>query len=425
MRRLIAVLAALGLVLVLGASQALAADKPNDNGKGPKDNDTKVQLLAINDFHGHLEPTTPGTIQVGCCNPVLNSSGVQTGWAARTVPAGGVEYLATHIKNLREQNSNTITVGAGDLIGASPLISGLFHDEPAIEALNAIGLDVSGVGNHEFDEGIDELLRMQNGGCTTVDGCRRRSVPGRRSSSTSRRTCSARGRTRPILPAVRDPEDRQREDRVHRAHPRGDARRRHAVRGRRPRLPGRGRDRPTRWSRSSATRTACAAFVVLLHQGGFQNPPAIPVFPAPANPDAYTDVNKCVNFGGAEITDDRRTASTRRSTSSSAPTRTRRTSARSDGKLVTSASSFGRVVTDIDLVIDHQTKDVKSATRRQRDRHPGRREGRGVDGDRRPVPAGSRADREPDRRLDHGEHPARSATPRAARTPPARSRSAT
>ena len=77
MRRLIAVLAALGLVLVLGASQALAADKPNDNGKGPKDNDTKVQLLAINDFHGHLEPTTPGTIQVGCCNPVL-TSGVQT-----------------------------------------------------------------------------------------------------------------------------------------------------------------------------------------------------------------------------------------------------------------------------------------------------------------------------------------------------------
>ncbi len=72
---------------------------------------------------------------------------------------------------LREQNSNTITVGAGDLIGASPLASALFHDEPTIEAMNLIGLQVSGVGNHEFDEGVNELLRMQNGGCHPVDGC--------------------------------------------------------------------------------------------------------------------------------------------------------------------------------------------------------------------------------------------------------------
>src|SRR5215510_8443604 len=126
MRRTIALLCALGLMLAFGASQAFGAA-----------NTTSVQLLAINDFHGHLEPNTPGTIQVGCCNPV-NTNGVQTGWAAKTVPAGGVEYLATHVKNLREQNSNTITVGAGDLIGASPLISGLFHDEPSIIALNAL-----------------------------------------------------------------------------------------------------------------------------------------------------------------------------------------------------------------------------------------------------------------------------------------------
>jgi 5'-nucleotidase len=154
MRRTIAVLAALGLMLVLGAPQALAA-------KGPNDNDTYVQLLAINDFHGHLAPNTPGSIQVGCCNAVRNSQGVQTGWTQKTVPAGGVEYLATHMKMLRERNSNTITVGAGDLIGASPLVSALFHDEPAIEAMNALGLDVTGVGNHEFDEGVPELLRMQ------------------------------------------------------------------------------------------------------------------------------------------------------------------------------------------------------------------------------------------------------------------------
>src|SRR5215212_9750935 len=88
-----------------------------------KPNDTQVQLLAINDLHGHLAPNTPGTIQVGCCNPVLNSSGVQTGWTQKTVPAGGIAYLATHIKTLRKANPNTITVAAGDLIGASPLTS--------------------------------------------------------------------------------------------------------------------------------------------------------------------------------------------------------------------------------------------------------------------------------------------------------------
>src|SRR5918911_1421842 len=134
-------------------------------------------LLAINDFHGHLDPSTPGTIQVGCCNPVRNSSGVQTGWTPKTVPAGGLPFLATHMKALKRENPNTIEVGAGDLIGASPLVSALFHDEPTIEGMNEVGLQVTGVGNHEFDEGVDELHRMQYGnqrggdGCHPVDGC--------------------------------------------------------------------------------------------------------------------------------------------------------------------------------------------------------------------------------------------------------------
>ena len=62
-------------------------------------------------------------------------------------------------------------MAAGDLIGGSPAFSGLFHDEPSVESLNAMDLDISGVGNHEFDEGVTELLRMQNGGCHPVDGC--------------------------------------------------------------------------------------------------------------------------------------------------------------------------------------------------------------------------------------------------------------
>ncbi|GAB3953604.1 bifunctional metallophosphatase/5'-nucleotidase [Micromonospora vulcania] len=90
-------------------------------------------------------------------------------------PAGGVEYLATWLKRLRAEAAaegrQTTTVGAGDLIGASPLVSAAFHDEPTIELMDEIGLDISSVGNHEFDEGIGELLRINKGGCHPVDGC--------------------------------------------------------------------------------------------------------------------------------------------------------------------------------------------------------------------------------------------------------------
>ena len=112
-----------------------------------------MQVLAINDFHGNLQPPA-------------GSGGVVSG-----VPAGGAEYLATHIASLEAANPNSIVVSAGDLIGASPLLSSLFHDEPTVEAMNAIGLDLNAVGNHEFDEGTTELLRMQEGGCHPTDGC--------------------------------------------------------------------------------------------------------------------------------------------------------------------------------------------------------------------------------------------------------------
>ena len=119
--------------------------------------DVDVQLLGLNDFHGHLESTTPGTIAPDPSSP--------------RVPAGGAEYLATHIRAKAAENRNTLVVSAGDLIGASPLLSALFHDEPTIEAMNRIGLDLNAVGNHEFDEGAAELKRMQRGGCHPVDGC--------------------------------------------------------------------------------------------------------------------------------------------------------------------------------------------------------------------------------------------------------------
>ena len=121
-----------------------------------------LRILAINDFHGYLRPF-PGGITIA--DPEDKTKKI-------TVPAGGAEHMATLVRELREGRKNTIFVAAGDLIGASPFLSALFHDEPTIEALSMMGLNISAVGNHEFDEGKDELLRMQHGGCHPTDKCR-------------------------------------------------------------------------------------------------------------------------------------------------------------------------------------------------------------------------------------------------------------
>jgi 5'-nucleotidase len=120
-----------------------------------------LRILAINDFHGNLRPPAGTMIFL-----VLS-----LGSDIRMPPAGGAEHMATLVKQLRTGHTNTIFVAAGDLIGASPLLSAMFHDEPTIESLSMMGLEISSVGNHEFDEGKDELLRMQNGGCRPVDKC--------------------------------------------------------------------------------------------------------------------------------------------------------------------------------------------------------------------------------------------------------------
>ena len=78
--------------------------------------------------------------------------------------------MAAQVASLKKQNSLNVVVGAGDLIGATPLISSLFFDEPSVETLNRIGLEFSAVGNHEFDKGSAELQRLQNGGCKVTAG---------------------------------------------------------------------------------------------------------------------------------------------------------------------------------------------------------------------------------------------------------------
>lgn len=145
-----AVTLAAGIAAIPGANAAPKKPRPKP--------DVQVQLLAFNDYHGHLESTTPGTVVT---DPLVPAG----------VAAGGSEYLATHLAALRAGKRNSLTVAAGDLIGGTPFLSGLFHDEPSVESLNALDLDVSSVGNHEFDEGVTELLRMQRGGCHPVDGC--------------------------------------------------------------------------------------------------------------------------------------------------------------------------------------------------------------------------------------------------------------
>src|SRR5712664_4890503 len=121
----------------------------------------ELRILAINDFHGNLRPP-PGGIRIA--DPEDKTRKI-------TVAAGGAEHMATLVKQLRQGARNTIFVAAGDLIGASPFLSAMFHDEPTIESLSMMGLEVASVGNHEFDEGKVELLRMQNGGCHPTDNC--------------------------------------------------------------------------------------------------------------------------------------------------------------------------------------------------------------------------------------------------------------
>jgi len=137
------------LFAMIGATTYAA---PTGHGNpDPKGQLIDLQILGINDYHGHLEANTPGTIDGAA--------------------AGGSEYLSAKLNELRQGRKFSLTVAAGDLIGGSPAFSGLFHDEPSVESLNAMLLDISSVGNHEFDEGVTELLRMQYGGCHPVDGC--------------------------------------------------------------------------------------------------------------------------------------------------------------------------------------------------------------------------------------------------------------
>ena len=299
--------------------------------------DVPVQLLGINDFHGNLEPPT-------------GSGGVITELPGTTaIPAGGAVYLANQLRTLRQQNPNSLTVSAGDLIGASPLLSALFHDEPTIEAMNEMGLDLNAVGNHEFDEGVMELLRMQRGGCGPDNSCPQGSFGG-----SDFRFLAAnvvyKDTGKPIFPpyairkfghikvgfigmtlegtpnivsasGIQDVNFLDEADTANKYATK--LRRKHGVR----------------------------AIVVLLHEGG--------------TPSPFDGIDFC-NVAGP-ITDivDRTsdavdlfvTGHTHQPYVCSAAN-----NSLIDGRPVTSASSFGRLVTNIGFTLDHKTKDIKNVT---------------------------------------------------------------
>jgi 5'-nucleotidase len=258
-----------------------------------------------------------------------------------------VEYLATQLAQLAEQQKekNTITVAAGDLIGASPLLSAAFRDEPAIEALGLAGLDYASVGNHEFDEGASELLRIQNGGCHPVDGC----ADGTPYAGADFQYLSANAFVtatgEPLLPPYA----------IHKVQGvrvgfigmtlegTADIVSQEGVAGLRFADEIETANRYTRELQAQGVET----IVVLLHEGGNQT-----------GPTAY-DINGCNGLSGPIVPI---AAGMSRAIDVVITGHTHQAyNCNLSGKLVTSASSFGRLVTDIDLAIDRRTGDVLTA----------------------------------------------------------------
>jgi len=141
-------LLALAAALSVGAARAATNDPVAP---------VTVKIIGFNDFHGNLQ--TPGTFGQNTLVP-----------SGQRPAVGGAEYIAAYVARLKAQNPLNAVVGGGDFIGASPLISALFFDEPSVEVLNHIGVDFTSVGNHEFDKGSTELKRLQNGGCKLTNG---------------------------------------------------------------------------------------------------------------------------------------------------------------------------------------------------------------------------------------------------------------
>lgn len=119
----------------------------------------QLRLIAINDFHGNLEEGQLALRWPNPTNPAVPSQ----------LATGGAPGLAGLVNSLRQGAAHSLVISSGDLVGATPLISALFRHEPTIAIANAIGVDLAIPGNHEFDAGSAELLRLLRGGCQTKE----------------------------------------------------------------------------------------------------------------------------------------------------------------------------------------------------------------------------------------------------------------
>lgn len=309
-----------------------------------------IKIIGFNDYHGNLQ--SPGTFGINTSVP-----------PAQRPPVGGAEFMAAHVAALKAMNPLNVVVGAGDSIGATPLISALFFDEPAVETLNRIGLEFNAVGNHEFDKGSAELLRLQHGGCKMAAGvvdpgsCRGNEVgtpvpfEGAKFQWLSANVIAT-ATGKPLLPAYGVKRFRGAEvafiGMTLEATPtivtptgvaglefRDEADTANALV---PELRARNIE----------------AIVVLVHEGGFQA-------------GTLSDINGCQgNLAGSPIArivsrlDDAVDLVVSGHTHAAYNCRL----PNSTGRLipVTSSSAFGRVLTDIDVILDPATKDVVSAT---------------------------------------------------------------
>ena len=163
-RRITAALAAASTAVLVAGLSATSAEAAPTSLPSPKPAGEAVQLLSFNDYHGHIEEDFANPTARQRRERTRRDRRVRAG-RRRGLPGDPPGPTATR------DTANSLTVAAGDLIGGSTFTSGFYHDEPSVETLNAMGLDASSVGNHEFDEGVTELLRMQRGGCHPVDGC--------------------------------------------------------------------------------------------------------------------------------------------------------------------------------------------------------------------------------------------------------------
>ncbi|CAA9339240.1 MAG: 5'-nucleotidase [uncultured Nocardioidaceae bacterium] len=296
------------------------------------------RLLSINDFHGQLEPSTS------------SSSGAVEG-----TRAGGAEYLATHLRQLRQEaraeGRRPVGVAAGDLIGATPLVSAAFHDEPTIEAMNQMRLKVASVGNHEFDEGWRELVRMQQGGCIKdgPDGKENQnSCPDGRFEGADFQYLAAnviRDRTgKTILPAV--------EVKTYKGVPVGfigmtleDT----------PNIVTKAGVRGLEFTDEADTANRVArrlyargvkSIVVLVHEGGFPSAAAYNGCPGISGPIVEIHDNLSSRIDMVLTGHTHQAYNCTLEDPAGAP------------RLVTSAASLGRVVTEIDFTVDRRTGDI-------------------------------------------------------------------